>query len=534
MKRRWTKLARLGPIGLALWMSGMAHAQDQPQASTASPQFAGEGASVPGQAAGSNAAPSSQGPGGEIGPGVLPSTQSPIAPTPTSRRAAVARLRNPFQGEAHLLEQGLFGLIAPRPSPQYPGLPAAAPGEGAPPGALPGEMAAPGPAPGAGVTPGAEAAPGAEAPPGMPSVLEAPAPPGGGVFAEAAGAAGPGFGGGLGAASEAFPMIGDQGPMFLRQNLRFPPIPPPLPPGVPRAGNNPFAAAGRSVAAIVPAIRGIKISDNQFPRPVDRIFFSFNYYDGVNQGINNEFKTPIKDMQVYHEVFGFEKTFLDQRASFGFRLPLNTLGIISGFPGIGGSSTSLGNLDSFLKYAVYDDGRNFLSVGLALDYPTGPKSFAGYPNLLGLNPFEIQPFMGYIIQRDRVYLQGFNSIAVPTDARAATMYYCDIGLGYFVYRSQNPRSLISFIVPIFETHLNIPLNWVGFQPRYIGGTPDVVDLTFGLNVGMSNKAILSAAYVRPVTGPLPFNGEFALMLNIPFGRGAARAAAFTTPPVIGQ
>ena len=55
-------------------------------------------------------------------------------------------------------------------------------------------------------------------------------------------------------------------------------------------------------------------------------------------------------MQVYNEIFGFEKTFLDQQASIGFRLPLNTLTIISGFPGWAGPHTSLGNFSSFLKY----------------------------------------------------------------------------------------------------------------------------------------------------------------------------------------
>src|SRR5205823_7645503 len=128
------------------------------------------------------------------------------------------------------------------------------------------------------------------------------------AFAAAAGAAGPGFGGGLGASSSAFPMIGDRGPLFLRTNLRFPPVPTPVPPGFPRPGNNPGFLNGRSVAAIVPAVRGFKIADNQFPRPVDRVWVSFNYYDGVNSGLNKELQAPIKDMQVYNEIFGFDKT----------------------------------------------------------------------------------------------------------------------------------------------------------------------------------------------------------------------------------
>jgi len=261
---------------------------------------------------------------------------------------------------------------------------------------------------------------------------------------------------------------------------------------------------------------------------------SFNYYDGVNSGINNEFATPIKNMQVYRETFGFEKTFLDQQASIGFRIPVDTLTITSGFPGLGGSHTSTGNFSSYLKFAVYDDGQNFFSVGLDLNFPTGPRTFAGYPSLLGINALTIQPFFGYIFQRDRLYVQGFNSIAVPTDQNLATLYYCDIGLGYYVYRSRDPRALFSFLVPTFETHLNIPLNWVGFQPRNIGGTPNVVNLTFGLNAGIGRGAVLSAAYVHSVTAPEPFSGELALMLNIAYGGRTGRGLAFMPPPSIGQ
>jgi hypothetical protein len=381
---------------------------------------------------------------------------------------------------------------------------------------------------GTGAMPPGGAAPG-EAGAGTPSPAAAAA---GAEALAAAAAEGPGFGGGLGAASEAFPMVGDQGPLFLRQALRFPPIPSPLPPGVPRPGDNPQVITGRSVAAIVPAVRGFKIADNQYPRPVDRVWVNFNYYDGVNSGINEVLQSPIKGMQVYREVFGFEKTFLDQQASIGFRLPLQTLTIMSDFPGLGGTHTSTGNFSSYLKYAVYDDGPNFVSVGLDMTFPTGPRTFAGYPTILGINAMDIQPFVGYIFQRDRVYVQGFSSIMVPLDRRLATMYYFDIGLGYFLYRARDPRSLLSFVVPAFETHLNQPLNWAGLQPQYIGSTPTVVDLTFALNVGLSRRAVLSLAYVRPVTGPLPFNGEFALMLNVPFGSRSGRTFPLTPPPNI--
>ncbi len=330
-------------------------------------------------------------------------------------------------------------------------------------------------------------------------------------------------------------MIGDRGPLFARTNLRFPPVPTPIPPGVPRPGNNPGFLNGRSVAAIVPAVRGFKIADNMFPRPVDRVWVSFNYYDGVNSGINKELGAPIKDMQVYNEVFGFEKTFWDQQASIGFRIPVNTLTISTPFPTASGTHTSTGNFSSFLKYILAEDARgNLLSTGLDMSFPTGPKSFAGYPTSQGINVFEIQPFLGYIYRWDRAFIQGFTSIAVPTDQKLATMYYYDIALGYYVYRSQDPRALISAIVPTFETHLNIPLNFAGFNINYIGSTPDVVDLTYALNVGFGGRAVLSTAYIHSVTGPTPFSGEFAMMLNIPFGGRPGRNIPLTPPPIIGR
>jgi hypothetical protein len=526
-------------MGLALWLTCTARAQDESQTRLATPQVSGPSGRAQTLPGDSSPAPSPQQSDNVAGSGNLPSRQSPGVSSPVISRATIAQLRNPFEWEGAPGKRGLFEWFAPKPSPQYPGLPVT--GAAAPSGGLPGEMGMPGAPPAAGAMPGAGAELGAVSPPSAPTpgaaapTGAAPSPTAGAEsFAAATGAAGPGFGGGLGAATTAFPMIGDRGPLFLRQSLRFPPIPTPIPLPVPRPGNNPATLTGRSVAAIVPAIRGFKIADNQYPRPVDRVWVSFNYYDGVNSGLNKEIGAPIKNMQVYNEVFGFEKTFLDQQASVGFRIPVNTLTIGSGFPGLAGTHTSTGNFSSFFKYVLWEDRQgSLLSGGVDLSFPTGPKTFAGYPSTLGINAFEMQPFLGYIYRQNDFFMQGFTSIAVPTDRNLATMYYFDIALGYFVYRSEDPRALISAIVPVFETHLNIPLNWAGFQPRYIGSTPDVVDLTYGVNLGIANRAVLSTAYVHSVTGPTPFSGELAIMLNVPFGGRPGRNIPLT-PPVIGR
>ncbi len=538
MGKNWKGLGTFTLVGLAAWTSWAAKAQDEPNTRQNLPVAAPQSSAQfpPG-------ASSSQSP--MIGPGVpliRPSSQSSGFSSGAGTKGSVAQLRNPFEWEGSVEKHGLFGWIAPRPTPQYPGLPGKGPGPEpvAPPGAggLPGEIGEAGVAqPNAVAAPsGAEAMPGAGGEPGAapsPGATTAAAPAttaGAEAFASAMGTTGPGFGGSPGGIAEAFPMIGDRGPLFLRQNLRFPPIPTPIPP----PGTNSASLVARSVAAIVPAVRGFKIADNQYPRPVDRVWVSFNYFNGVNSGLNSELGAPIKNMQVYSEIFGFEKTFLDQQASIGFRIPVNTLTITSEFPSLSGTHTSTGNFSSYFKYVLWQDNRgNLISGGVDMSFPTGPTTFAGYPTTLGINSFEFQPFLGYIYQRDPFYVQGFSSISVPTDRNLATMYYFDIALGYYAYRSQNPRALISAIVPVFETHLNIPLNWAGFQPRFIGSTPDVVDLTFGVNLGLAGRAMISTAYVCSVTGPQPFSGELALLLNVPFGGRPGRNIPFT-PPVIGQ
>ena len=383
MTPRWKRPGRLLPTALVVWANWTASAQDalpRPNGSEQASVHQSNGlipSSQPTATASPQLSPQAS------GSPVPPTMQSTVGPIRTSDRAALARLRNPFAGEP-VEKRGLLGVIAPRPSPQYPGLPptAVSPGVVPPPGAgqmgglaapLPGE----GGGPGAGGLPGAEAQPSAAAP----AIGAAPAATAAAeAFAAATGPAGPGFGGSAGAVAEAFPMIGDRGPLFLRQNLRFPPIPTPIPP----PGTNSASLVARSGAAIVPAVRGFKIADNQYPRPVDRVWVSFNYYDGVNSGINEELRAPIKNMQVYRETFGFEKTFLAQTASVGFRIPVDTLTISSGFPRLSGTHTSTGNFSSYFKYVLLEDNRgNLLSAGLDMYFPTGPKSFAGFPSITG-------------------------------------------------------------------------------------------------------------------------------------------------------
>jgi hypothetical protein len=396
------------------------------------------------------------------------------------------------------------------PSGQIPGAVAPLPADtGAPAGALP-------PAPptlggGLGTAPGATPALDAVAAGAAPA-FAAPAP------ATGAGAAPySGLGGVLGAGEAGLvTMLGDSGPIprLALIPAQRPNVPPPVWPPIPGEPNQQYQAA-----ALVPSLRSFKISENQSPKPQDRIYFSFNFYDDVNQSINSRIGSPIFGMQVYRYLLGVEKTVLDGRGSIGLRLPINNLVANSFDRRLGGSSTSAGDLSVILKYAPWwnRDTGSLVSGGLMITAPTGPNQFAGYPNIYSPHSTALTPWMGWIYNMDRLYFHGFNSLDIPLANDDVLVFYNDTGLGYFLYRATEPGRLLTAVVPTFETHVNIPLNHSGnFDIADPLWTPSVVNLTAGCHFGIGRRGWLTVGYVTPVTGPNPFQNEWIGQFNLQF------------------
>jgi len=337
-------------------------------------------------------------------------------------------------------------------------------------------------------------------------------------------------------------MIGDLGPLPTLSAVRLsagagglpPPFPPPRPPGVPRP---------RGASVVVPSIRNIKISEDQSPRPQDRVYGMFNYFQGVNDQVNQRLRAPIGYTQVFRYVGGFEKTFMDGQGSIGFRQPLDTVTANSSLPrqfgNFGGTSTAVGDLDIILKYILLEDRQSgsLLSGGLDVTAPTGPGRFAGFgPFASPTHTTYFQPFLGYILNSGRYYLHGFSILDVPANSQNVTMIYNDVGFGYFIRRPEpdsNSDQLISLIAPTFEIHVNNPLNHRNpFNPRDLSATPDYVDFTYGLNIGIYNRSLLTFAMVTPISSPKPFDFEAMMFLNIFFGR-SVRNRTQQIPPVVG-
>ena len=324
-------------------------------------------------------------------------------------------------------------------------------------------------------------------------------------------------------------MIGDMSPLGFRSLQSVGPpgsVPPPPPQGI-RASSAPY-----------PTVRAFKISENMSPRPQDRFFLDFNYYNNVNSQINAYDRVPIYHMQAYRYMFGFEKTFNDGKGSFGMRLPIDNL-TADPLPTDKTlrtpTRTAVGNFDLFVKYVLEADPKtgSLLSAGLLLSTPTGPGRFAGAPYVYGLNDLSIQPFVGYIWNRRDWYVQGFSGFYFPTILNDLTYMYNDVGVGYYLLRSEDPSAFLTAVVPTFEVHVNAPFTHTDWHNRLdYAAQPTVLNLTYGVNFQIRRSAILTAAFIQPVTSPQPFSSEVAVFLNVFYGRSRAGQIPIQPPPTL--
>jgi hypothetical protein len=241
-----------------------------------------------------------------------------------------------------------------------------------------------------------------------------------------------------------------------------------------------------------------KIQENESPRPMDRVYFNYNFYSNVDLGS--------KKVDVQRETFGFEKTFLDGNASLGIRVPF--------FQSLD-SKDDIGDITLIGKYAFFNDRAtgNVISGGVAVTPPTGNFSMGfDFTKNQNIHSTTVQPFLGgqWMIASG-VFVQGFSSLAIPTDDRDATFWFNSIALGYYMYQGGGANQPITAVVPTIELHANSPAN------HQDDGAPvkldTIVNLTGGVHVEIYHKALLGLAVGTPLTGPKPYGVEGLASFN---------------------
>jgi hypothetical protein len=253
---------------------------------------------------------------------------------------------------------------------------------------------------------------------------------------------------------------------------------------------------------------GILITDNDNPRPQDRFYAGYNFYDNIGGALNRG--TGLGQVDLQRQMFGFEKTFLDGDASFGMRLPfVQQYGQSGVF-----SERNTGDLTLLWKYAFYNDREtgDLISGGLVLTLPTGSGSAILLDGSRAPHSTIFQPWGGFVKTYDRAYVQGITSLLIPTDNRDPLLWNNSIGVGYYIYRNAG-AGLLTSIAPVAELHVRTPLsnrnssNVIFFQ--------DQVNVTGGLHFKF-NRASLSTSVCVPIVGPRPWAVEAMSFLNIAF------------------
>jgi hypothetical protein len=259
-----------------------------------------------------------------------------------------------------------------------------------------------------------------------------------------------------------------------------------------------------SVAALIG--RGaFKITDNESPRPTDRVYLDYNYYNNID----HSGRIPgTAQNDLHREVIGFEKTFLKGDASIGMRLPF-----IENEGGVLGNDSDVGDLSIVFKYALINchETGNVLSTGMVLTLNTGASFIpAGSPDI---HDTLLQPFVGVIYHvGDKAFVQGFSSILIPTDTRDLTIWFNDLSFGYILYRCEDHDAWLRTIVPTIELHITTPLDHDSSADMPVG-LPDIVDLTYAASFGIGSRSELRAGVVTPLTGPKPFDVEALVQFN---------------------
>jgi hypothetical protein len=289
---------------------------------------------------------------------------------------------------------------------------------------------------------------------------------------------------------------------------------------------------------------------------MDRVFLAYGYFDsfrvtGLPGGTRTGFNLNRFDV-------GAEKTFLNGLGSLYVRVPfLDATDNITGL-----AIDGLGDISAGLKVSLLTDREtgSTLTAGCTVSTPTsrdltvttsiftldttastsGATLPAGLrtPTTATVNPTFVQPWVAGLLALDRLFVQDYFGVVIPTDDRVSTFLNNDFAVGYQVYRCRD--RFISSIAPILDVQALIPLNHQGtpapattdlsFPGNGITATalrqmvpsnltlnsPYQVWVTGGAQIGLADRVLLSAGVVTPVIGPKAYTVGATVGLNFFF------------------
>ncbi|MCL4207313.1 MAG: hypothetical protein KJ000_32935 [Pirellulaceae bacterium] len=331
-------------------------------------------------------------------------------------------------------------------------------------------------------------------------------------------------------------------------------------------GQNMFLPSlGSDFVSVLPVGGGdrrMKLSENNSPFPVDRVFVNFNHFQNAVRDVNN------RQFSLQRYTFGIEKTFFNGASSAEVRLPF-AYGLDAtqavGTPSTN-SATELGNLALIFKQTLWRTETWAAAAGVALTLPTAARAvITGGGNTVTVDneSCHLLPYLGlHYTPNDRFWTQAFvqadfdttgNTVVFSGPAFGNTtplpgvdpsvrgvlqdqsVLFMDIAWGYWLVRNRS-HGWISGIAPIVELHYSTSMQDgdVVFSPNgdAVGGfdtlpdgeTPggqggdgvgrrlDILNLTAAVRLEIASRSLLTLAAVAPLrTGSdQPFDAEFSV------------------------
>jgi hypothetical protein len=287
-----------------------------------------------------------------------------------------------------------------------------------------------------------------------------------------------------------------------------------------------------------------KISEDDSPIPVDRVFFDYNHFQNAITAHAPGNAGALAWFNVERFDFGIEKTFWDGWASIEIRIPF--AGGLPATQSIGGPETAVvfGNIPIVYKNLIVRSEDFALSGGLAVIVPTAPDAVFLNPvpgpelDRITNTAIHLQPFLGFAWTPNDWFIQGFASMDFDVSGDSVIVlgvtgpkYYSqsvamfDLSVGKWIYKS--PDGWVTGIAPTIELH-----NTSTMQPASATGPvgqpfsqTDFLDLTAGVHLKMGTSSDLTVAASVPlngtdITGPVidKQNREFDAEIIVQFNR----------------
>ncbi|HEX3315420.1 MAG TPA: transporter, partial [Gemmataceae bacterium] len=286
-----------------------------------------------------------------------------------------------------------------------------------------------------------------------------------------------------------------------------------------------------------------KMSEDTSPIPRDRLIFDYDYFSGASL-------TP-GGIDVHRIVVGFEKTYLDGRASLEVRMPFASTLDSTSTVGLESRNTEIGDVRITPRFLAYSSETVNVGTGLGIYLPTSADTRVRNGDGSDLARFSndsvtLSPYLGVLFTpNDRVFSQewisfdfdtGGSALSANVDGnglqslgryRNGTQMNLDAQIGYWLINPSD-QAAVTGLAPFLELHYgsavtNASMIQAGDLQIGGGSRGDELNLTAGVMVQLGERLNLQVGASVPVinSDSRNFEWQVGFRLNYFFGASAA-------------